>query len=116
MHHFYVHLASTVKPEDHHEDDEGLSGIYRFVSNEDDQNPLIVTSVLNEFHDHIGIRVLDDFEIGVKNEAGEWLVESDNEDDPDAEDLPYVEYADKVEGVALRESQEPPPRSPRPAP
>lgn len=115
MYSFFVHAAPVVPPSDLHEDDANVAAIYLVEATEDETNPLTITAVLNEFHDHVGIKVLDDFEIGVKNEAGEWMMESDNEDDPDPDDLPDVDFCGDILGEPLRESLGPPPRTPRPS-
>ena len=112
---FYVHVAPTIPQDELHYEDKKIEGVYLVEAGADETNPLTITAVLDEFHESFGIKVLDDFEIGVKNGAGEWMVESDNEDDPDPDDKPSASFCGLVDDAPLRESQEPPPRTPRPS-
>ena len=116
MPNYFIHMAQLVDDANVSPEDIGLAGIYQVEVHCEGEDPHAVTAALDAFHDHIGIRVLDDFEIGVKNEAGEWVAESDNEDDPDPEDMPRAEFWGKVDGPAQQETCQLPARNARMSP
>lgn len=97
---FFVHLVGTQGS------DPTLDGVYRVDSEAGSDHPLLVTAVLDSFHDHIKVPASLDIEIGVKDEAGQWLEESDNEDDPDPDDKPHTWFVGRVDQQAQRQSQD----------
>lgn len=113
---YYIHLAQTCLQQDLSRDDAGLAGVYQVEVDCQADDPHAVTAALDAFHDHIGIRVLEDFEVGVKNEAGDWVAESENEDDPDPEDMPRAVFWGKIDAVAQQEACQAFPRNGRMSP
>ena len=116
MPNYFIHLAQICQAQDISRQDSGLAGVYQVQVDCEPNDPHAVTAALDAFHDHIGIRVLEDFEIGVKDEAGDWVAESENEDDPDPEDMPRSVFWGKIDGPAQQETCQVSPRGARMSP
>ena len=120
----FIHVARQLPKSKLHYYDKEVAGIYMvevFDDPEDDDDmaagnsaerreELAVTAALNEFHESVAIKVLDDFAIGVKDAAGNWVGEGD--DAPDEDDLPSASLCGMVDGTpsdCFKEDVPPPP-------
>jgi hypothetical protein len=60
----YVHVEQISKP---HSDDRGIAGVYGVHLHHDTPENLIANAALDGFHEHMGIKNLDSFNITVRS-------------------------------------------------